>query len=877
MTDSRTLIDMQINFNKEINLLALLKSSYKVVSKMIPLSNKIGSILFKPLSYNIMLAKGRVNRLAGYIAKTHMFINYVLEVHKAHGSSFTIKWLKGCHVAICKTLGQNKLLSLRQLTDDLPLPRLLNGLPRVIPFEDRMRIRRGDVSTIRFWLGLFNLYRVLKAPGELKLNSITGNWTGKGLGLLALLRLTKSFNPFLLDAKIAQKAKLVREKMVPTQFVLSRSASPSNSVSMYGILTDVHLLYRSHLLDPVRNYLSLLNASKFTFELEYAKELSDRILELKDEGNFPGVKSGKEIMAPDLQWKTSIVAHGLHPATGGLSQFAIKEEPAGKIRLFALVDNITQSLLRPLHDALFDVLRVIPTDSTFDQDAGVRRASEKSQIWNQAFSFDLSSATDRLPVLLSMYILSNFIGLPLAKLWRIIIVNRTFAFNDKVAEKLKVSNEGVKYRVGQPMGAYTSWAMLAITHHWIVQVAARRCYPLAKPTWFLDYEVLGDDIVIFDSNVAEEYQNILSVLGCDINLNKSIISTARPVFEFAKRTIWGSTNVSGVSLNQVAAGWRVSGRVANALQFASSGLLTSKTLLLAVLSRNAFSGGKVLGRIRTSSVRDQKALSLGVLSLLGERFQKGILSLREVMHAIIEPKGPIDLDKNAIAIPIQAASTLAFSALGGGKPVYPFSHEWDREPKFLEMEDKVATEMLHTSVNKLKQLIDNFDFLVEFGAQQMYSGWVYADPELMFKDIPYNDLPGKHLALLTEIEQFYSMVLGFEMTNLHPQFLYQELFQLMDSMLLYEEAIEIVDKVDSLVQRLEVVRPKAKVQETTIVESAPLLMTLKGVLGSHSRRLWLSDFKTTIGAVHNSQSAKEGKPKGRPIPNRIVTGVSPEL
>lgn len=32
----------------------------------------------------------------------------------------------------------------------------------------------------------------------------------------------------------------------------------------------------------------------------------------------------------------------------------------------------------------------------------------------------------------------------------------------------------VRYAVGQPMGALSSWAMLALTHHLIVAMAARR-------------------------------------------------------------------------------------------------------------------------------------------------------------------------------------------------------------------------------------------------------------------------------------------------------------------------------------------------------------------------------------------------------------------
>jgi hypothetical protein len=59
----------------------------------------------------------------------------------------------------------------------------------------------------------------------------------------------------------------------------------------------------------------------------------------------------------------------------------------------------------------------------------------------------------------------------------------------------------IKYAVGQPMGAYSSWAMLALTHNVLVQVVARR---VGHTTLFTQYFVLGDDIVIFDDNVARK-------------------------------------------------------------------------------------------------------------------------------------------------------------------------------------------------------------------------------------------------------------------------------------------------------------------------------------------------------------------------------------
>jgi len=78
------------------------------------------------------------------------------------------------------------------------------------------------------------------------------------------------------------------------------------------------------------------------------------------------------------------------------------------------------------------------------------------------------------------------------------------------------------------MGAYSSWAMLALTHHIIVRVSALRC----GISNFSDYAILGDDIVIRNNAVAKEYVLVLKYLGLSINMSKSVISS--DFAEFAK-------------------------------------------------------------------------------------------------------------------------------------------------------------------------------------------------------------------------------------------------------------------------------------------------------------------------------------------------------
>lgn len=84
-------------------------------------------------------------------------------------------------------------------------------------------------------------------------------------------------------------------------------------------------------------------------------------------------------------------------------------------------------------------------------------------------------------------------------------------------------NNIVKYSVGQPMGAYSSWAMLALTHHMIVQASG--------PSLVRKYAVLGDDVIVSDD--APNYLTIMTGFGVDISEAKSIISSE--FIEFAKR------------------------------------------------------------------------------------------------------------------------------------------------------------------------------------------------------------------------------------------------------------------------------------------------------------------------------------------------------
>jgi hypothetical protein len=102
-----------------------------------------------------------------------------------------------------------------------------------------------------------------------------------------------------------------------------------------------------------------------------------------------------------------------------LGKLSIKEEAAGKARVFAMADSITQSVMAPLNDWVFAKLKDLPMDGTFDQAKPLSRLVSQYKeglLPNVTFySYDLSSATDRLPISLQCDILSKLFGKGFAK------------------------------------------------------------------------------------------------------------------------------------------------------------------------------------------------------------------------------------------------------------------------------------------------------------------------------------------------------------------------------------------------------------------------------------------------------------------------------
>jgi hypothetical protein len=63
--------------------------------------------------------------------------------------------------------------------------------------------------------------------------------------------------------------------------------------------------------------------------------------------------------------------------------------------------------MRPIHLAIFTILRGIPMDGTFDQVAPIYRLRNLPQKGRSFYSIDLSAATDRLPILMQIPVMEQ--------------------------------------------------------------------------------------------------------------------------------------------------------------------------------------------------------------------------------------------------------------------------------------------------------------------------------------------------------------------------------------------------------------------------------------------------------------------------------------
>lgn len=502
------------------------------------------------------------------------FARNVRRMYVSMGSRGLAIYLKACYVLLQHSAGGMKDQSPWALGANVSRTR--RGIPRIINPHHRRQILSGDVAVIRFWLTLFGLYRVIEYKGTLKLGTITK--PGKDLS-----GFRDGWNSWIPD--FYSRARLITGRewkldptrdLTPYSIPFIRKASPNSQgfASVMALPWDILAFAMDPLMkSALMRWLALVDGLELTWGLKpiwkfftnkaiaYAEE--QLVIAIPEGGWSPGsgyagsplhVRNRAEAQkwaetrddSIALQLWSRSATWGGKPIMFG--RLGFKEEP-GKIRVFAMVNVLTQALMQPLHKWIFDHLRFIPTDGTFNQVKPVERliASFRDE-GHWVASYDLSAATDRLPLLLQTDLLRPLLGNELPSLWATLLVGRPYGL-PKIAKSYNLGYDSVSYTVGQPMGALSSWALLALTHHALVQYAAHLAYP-KEPGWFLRYAVLGDDVVIADRTVAREYLRIMEEIGVEIGLAKSLVSNQSSL-EFAKRTWIRGRDSTPVSLAEM--------------------------------------------------------------------------------------------------------------------------------------------------------------------------------------------------------------------------------------------------------------------------------------------------------------------------------------
>jgi len=474
------------------------------------------------------------------------------KIAQTQGVKGLVLYLKVAAVILQQASAGHKVPDLTQIGPRVK--RNLSGLPRIIPAYHRLIIinrRPGWEFLIRFYLTLFSIYRVIPLRGKVKLNTITDPGVGYD---------KKVWEPYIIPfIKLVfgkRRYDLIKYYNKAKLFPILRSSPIIQSLRKSIQFKPEFKRKEGYELDLWSTHPSALLESAKVLFLYQGGALYSRMRQLA-ETFFPRLDQFLDAMPIGLK------------RDGVVGKLSLKQEPAGKIRVFAMVDPFTQWLFAPLHKFLFSILRRLPMDGTFNQLRPIYRLIGMKGI--PLYSLDLSAATDRLPVDLQVQLLNEldpafakkvdplnkdipyFQGytrptLLFGNVWKSILVDR-----DYLLPKGELFPEGpanLRYAVGQPMGALSSWAMLALTHHFIVQVAAWRAgHPCDK--LFKNYAVLGDDLVIGDTDVKDQYLLILSELGVTCGLHKSLLSPKGIGLEFAKSTFVDGVNVSPISLKEL--------------------------------------------------------------------------------------------------------------------------------------------------------------------------------------------------------------------------------------------------------------------------------------------------------------------------------------
>lgn len=507
----------------------------------------------------------------------------IFTMYKHNGALFVALYLKQCTLCLKRSLSQyphgcRDGFSPSEKSPPVSLTR--SGMPRIILKNHRKvisKINERSFNLVRIYLSLFSFYKLIVVETKPDFSKIEGSYSGKSPGLRDpsprwVKEPKTSFS--LLDRMVFNFSS--RECPIGFSSYLSWSSAPrGGSVQALGLLFDsfgswARLLDVSKLMYAHLGWLRLIHRSTaFPGVIWKSHPNSDNwscafVRELADWGSsshkdgiwdkplfpFYGSVPSRSFEVEHLCY-IRLIPYNIDPiyfaSYSPVGKLGFKQEAAGKVRIFAMIDPVRQRICLPIHNWCLGILSEIPMDGTFDQEGAIHKLLKRTKSVN-FWCFDLTAATDRMPLGSYFAFWNDIFGPEFARIWCMMMSSSRFAVSRRYCTP-ELKSLGVAFKVGQPLGALSSWPTFALVHHILVQRSAI-CAGIEGV--YSGYALLGDDIVIDHPKVAMEYKRLNKMLGVEISERKSVLSNNRSL-EFASKFFWFGWQCSPVSFGLVRA------------------------------------------------------------------------------------------------------------------------------------------------------------------------------------------------------------------------------------------------------------------------------------------------------------------------------------
>lgn len=319
-----------------------------------------------------------------------------------------------------------------------------SGLPRILGLAAHL-IKQEVLGFINTVLSILSIGRTAKFEKDPNFSTITDTFTGQqylyqgmDYGLPRFIFL--SFHSFLRNKMKVKNFK----KPTFQNYHFSNKSSPLGDHSMESLLVELIAL-PSDILKRISTIGGLGLQMKMEYIISNYSILAKAILGYNSciDKLIKRFKSFKDFIHPvDIFDKDDPFFGFLSKYIRKLSTFA---EYEGKTRIIGLVDYWSQAALELLSSLIYQILKAIPQDQTYDQVEGLKDLTFSTYTY---YSLDVSAFTDRFPSTILLSLLTTMFDKTYADNIMYILCKIPFWSADL--------DNFISYSVGNPMGTRAS-------------------------------------------------------------------------------------------------------------------------------------------------------------------------------------------------------------------------------------------------------------------------------------------------------------------------------------------------------------------------------------------------------------------------------------